>query len=296
MAVAAEMGRGVKRLPILLLFATALNAATYAVTVAGLGGEADYEQRFAAWARDVGKLVQSETLTGADSTRERVRAALQKIAQTASAEDDFLLTLIGHGTFDGVEYRFNLPGPDITASELAGLLNAIKAGRQLVVNTTSASGGSLDALKAANRVVVTATKSGTERLVTVFGRYWIEALRDPAADTDKNESISAAEAFRYAEQKTKNFYETQKRLATEHPQLTDAGTGIAGRFLLARFGSAGAAMKDPAKRAMLTRKENLEQQIDKLKYEKAAMPTADYKKQLTALLLELAKIQEELDK
>ncbi|MBI4874231.1 MAG: hypothetical protein HY822_06335, partial [Acidobacteria bacterium] len=223
------------------------------------------------------------------------RAVLKKVGEGATPEDDFVLTLIGHGTWDGVDYRFNLPGPDITAAELAGLLNGIRAGRQLVVVTTSSSGGALEALKAPNRVVVTATRSGTERLVAVFGRYWIEALRDPSADTDKNESISAAEAFRYAEQKTKGFYETQKRLATEHPQLAEAGPGLAGRFLLARFGSAGAALRDPAKRALLERKEALEQQIDKLKYEKAALPDADYKKTLTALLLKLAQTQEQLD-
>jgi hypothetical protein len=57
-----------------------------------------------------------------------------------------------------------------------------------------------------------------------------------------------------------------------------------------------AALKDPAKRALIAKKEDLEQQIDKLKYEKAAMPTPEYKKQLTALLLELAKVQAELDK
>ena len=40
----------------------------------------------------------------------------------------------------------------------------------------------------------------------------------------------------------------------------------------------------------------MEQQIDKLKYEKAATPPDEYKKQLAALLLELARTQEELDK
>ena len=29
-------------------------------------------------------------------------------------------TLIGHGTYDGVDYKFNIPGADITAAELAG--------------------------------------------------------------------------------------------------------------------------------------------------------------------------------
>ncbi len=284
------------RLALALLLAGALDGATYSVTVAGLGGEAGYEQRFVAWARDLARLAPSETLTGAVATRDRLREVLQRIAREATADDDFILTLIGHGTWDGVDYRFNLPGPDITAAELAGLLTAVKAGRQLVVNTTSASGASIEPLKALNRVVIAATKSGTERLVTVFARYWVEALRDPSADTDKNESISAAEAFRYATEKTKSFYETQKRLATEHAMMEEAEQGLAGRFVLARFGSAGAALSNPAKRALLARKESIEQAIDKLKYEKAALPAAEYTKQLTALLLELARVQEELDK
>ena len=46
---------------------------------------------------------------------------------------------------------------------------------------------------------------------------------------------------------------------------------------------------------LLARKEQIEQAIDKLKYEKAAMPAADYRKQLSALLVELARIQEEIE-
>ena len=57
-----------------------------------------------------------------------------------------------------------------------------------------------------------------------------------------------------------------------------------------------AAASDPVKRKLLAKKEELEQQIDLLKYQKAAMPVTEYKKQLTALLLELARTQEELDK
>ena len=37
--------------------------------------------------------------------------------------------------------------------------------------------------------------------------------------------ISALEAFQYAEQKTTKFYETNKRLATEHAVLEDTGKG-----------------------------------------------------------------------
>ena len=41
----------------------------------------------------------------------------------------------------------------------------------------------------------------------------------------------------------------------------------------------------PNKRPLLDKKEEIENAIDKLKYEKAAMNAAEYKKQLTALLL-----------
>ena len=35
-----------------------------------------------------------------------------------------MVMLIGHGAFDGVEYKINLPGPDLSAGELASLLDA----------------------------------------------------------------------------------------------------------------------------------------------------------------------------
>jgi hypothetical protein len=63
-----------------------------------------------------------------------------------------------------------------------------------------------------------------------------------------------------------------------------------------RLGANAAAARDPDKRPLLDKKEEIENAIDKLKYEKASMNAADYKKQLTALLLELAKTQEALDK
>ncbi len=63
-----------------------------------------------------------------------------------------------------------------------------------------------------------------------------------------------------------------------------------------RLGASAAAARNPAKAALLEKKERIEQEIDRLKYRKAALPAAEYRKQLTALLLELALTQEELDK
>ena len=59
---------------------------------------------------------------------------------------------------------------------------------------TSSSGGCIEVLRKPNRVLITATKTGSEKNATVFARYWAEALRDPAADSDKNETVSAQNA------------------------------------------------------------------------------------------------------
>ncbi len=56
-------------------------AATYILTVAGLGGEPDYEQRFTMLAADTDKILHSggqsdrivETLKGADATRAKMQ-------------------------------------------------------------------------------------------------------------------------------------------------------------------------------------------------------------------------------
>jgi hypothetical protein len=299
----------------LLALTLPAHAATYFVIVAGLGGEPDYEQRFASATNDLDRIFKSSgpsvhvvSLIGPRATAAQVTQALEAVARDAKPDDDFALILIGHGSFDGVEYKFNLVGPDMTAAQIAALCDRIPARRQLVVDTTSASGGAIPAFERPGRGIIAATKSGTEKNATVFARYWVEALQDPAADTDKSESVSAMEAFSYATRKTAAFYDAQKRLATEHAVFNDTGRGepvreagsgqgtLLSSFTLLRLGGTPQAINDPAKRALLERKETLEQKIDSLKYQKAAMDPADYKKQLTEALLELAQVQEELEK
>ncbi|PYR68750.1 MAG: hypothetical protein DMF88_08160 [Acidobacteria bacterium] len=300
-----------------LLAATPARASVYVVTVSGLVGEPDYDQRFTASAVDLDKAFKAAgpalhvyTLTGKEATRAHVTQVLGDVARAAKPDDDFVLVLIGHGSYDGVEYKFNLLGPDMSAADIAALCDRVPATRQLVVNTTSASGGSLSALQRAGRAVIAATKTGTEKNATVFARYWVEALQDPAADVDKNEAVSALEAFQYADRKTAEYYTSQKRLATEHPIFEDTGHGEAvrtpsvengeGRLLaslvLVRLGDARQKALDPAKVALLAKKEDLERQIDILKYQKAAMAPSDYETQLKNLLVGLARLQVDLDK
>jgi hypothetical protein len=295
--------------------AVAARAESYYLVVAGLGGEAEYEQRFTGWASDLTKLLKTEpnskveTLAGKDATKANIEAKMREVASASKPDDEFVLLLIGHGSFDEQDYKFNIPGPDISAKELAAGLDKIQA-KQAVILMTSSSGGAIPVLQKPKRVVVTATKSGTEKNATIFARYFIEALRDKEADTDKSEILTVQEAFHYAEQKTAKFFETQKRLATEHAVIEDAGKGegvkdpspdngeglVAGRFALLHLGSVAALVNDPEKQKLLKHKEDLEAAIDQLKYEKASMALPQYRQQMQEYLLDLAKTQEALDK
>jgi hypothetical protein len=300
-----------------LVGASVAHADSYYVNVAGLGGEADYEQRFTALASDLDRITKAGgatahvvTLSGPEATRDHLQQALLDIAAAAHADDVLVITLVGHGSFDGTQYKFNLPGPDVSAEQLALWCEHVAATRQLIINTTSASGGSVKALQRHDRVVITSTKAGTEKNATVFARYWVEALQDPGADLDKNQIITGLEAFQYATRKTAAFYETEKRLATEHAQFEEGGKaapvraaaadGDAGRmlasFALVRLGGGSQGASDPAKVALLGQKEQLEQKIDLLKYQRAAMSPEDYRRQLSQTLVALAKVQQELDK
>jgi hypothetical protein len=299
----------------LLSFVMPVAAATYYVNLGGLGGQEDYESRFRAQIEELDKLTRGApgakvwSASGPAGTRAKIKEIFGQVAKEAKAEDVLVVTLIGHGTHDGEEFKFNVTGPDITGKELAQWLEPVAAKRQVVVNAASASGASMKDLQRDGRVVITATKSATERLAPVFGRYWLEALRDPASDADKNEVVTALEAYRYAENKVTKYFESTKRLATEHAMLADTANGepqripdpakgqaqTALRTPVLAFGSIQNAAKSPEKQKLLEQREALEQQIDQLKLRKAAMPGEDYRLQLRGLLLQLARVQQELD-
>ena len=68
-----------------VFFLTTLHATTFYLTVAGIGGEPDYEQRFTSQALEIDKLVKAggpdasvTTLSGAQATKSAVRSAAAK--------------------------------------------------------------------------------------------------------------------------------------------------------------------------------------------------------------------------
>jgi hypothetical protein len=106
-----------------------------------------------------------------------------------------------------------------------------------------------------------------------------------------------------------SYYETQKRLSTEHGVMDDTGKSegvkdpsaengqglIAGRIPLLHLGSVASYVNDPKKQELLQQKDALEIKIDELKYRKAAISERDYTNQMRQLLLDLAKVQAGLD-
>lgn len=318
MASTAPLGCCLKFFVLLWLSTLLLHAKTYYVAIAGLGGDPEYESQFSRWSADLdhqlkqnGADKQVQTVSGSAATREHIHQILSQLATQLNVDDAFALILIGHGTFDGETYKFNVPGPDVTAGDLREWLSHFKSNKQLVANLTSCSGASMAALAAKDRIVITATKSGNEKNATVFPRYFIDALHDPAADTDKNGVISALEAFRYAQQRVAAYFTEEKLIASEHALFSDTGLSngvrdpgphnqqglLAASFPLFRSSSELSSGKtDPAKQKLIGHKDDLEAQLDRLKYQKESLPESQYKQQLTALLLDLARTQAEIDK
>ncbi|MCY3622793.1 MAG: hypothetical protein OXH68_13905 [Gammaproteobacteria bacterium] len=261
--------------------------------VTGLAGEPDYAREFAqqgdASARHAEATGATVTLlTEENAGREGIRAAIETMARESKASDRIVVQLIGHGTFDGEHYRFNVPGPDPTAEDLAAWLKPATAKRQLAVIATSASGAAQDVLAQAGRAVITATRHGRERNASLFGGFWALALDSPGADVDKDDRISADEAFRFAERALAAYYEDHQRIATEHPRLE----GDAGSFIVAR--TRPGEPVEPELLHLVGRVDELTAAIDELKTDRRVLTDDDYFARLQDLLLELARVDQEL--
>ncbi|MEX2300670.1 MAG: hypothetical protein WD733_07020 [Bryobacterales bacterium] len=273
---------------------------THFVILSGLGGEPLYEKRFAEQVKELEKVARRNAgdaslvhaLSGEAATRKAIEELFARLKKDVAPEDSLAVVLLGHGSYDGYDYKLNVPGPDITGERLRVLFEGVPAERQLVVNTTSASGAVMELWKSDKRVVVAATKNGRERTATTFAQFFVEALASAEADTDKSESITAQEAYTYAERKVKDFYESEMRLATEHSRMEGE---LAGSFTLARLGKALEAAADPATREMMARREALEQQVGALKLRKESMAEQQYFDELQKVLIELAQLQTKID-
>ncbi|HWN99736.1 MAG TPA: hypothetical protein VNS63_10745, partial [Blastocatellia bacterium] len=140
------------------------------------------------------------------ATAAEVRKSFAAIKSAANGDSLVLVVLIGHGTFDSLQAKFNLIGPDLTAKDYADLVGALPTRRVVFVNCSSSSGEFVKPLSAPGRVVITATRSGNEQNATVFAEHFIAGLTGLAADADKNGRVSVLEVFNYATKTTADWY------------------------------------------------------------------------------------------
>lgn len=202
------------------------------LVIVGAGGTPEYVTRFAAWAKlweqacaKSNAAFMSVGLEEAGTSSDLAR--IQQVLTDPSAETTapLWLVLIGHGTFDGRTAKFNLRGPDLSASDLSEWLKPLR--RPIaVIDSTSSSAPFLKELSSPGRIIITATKSGFEQNYARFGQYFATAIVDPNADLDKDGQTSLLEAFLSASHATGQFYAGAGRLATEHALLDDNGDGL----------------------------------------------------------------------
>ncbi|HKS57317.1 MAG TPA: hypothetical protein VJS12_18620 [Steroidobacteraceae bacterium] len=276
------------------------SAAPFTFIVAGLGGEPDYEQRFREQAAAIAEAAEKAAgapghvvvLTGEQARRESLRKELEAFAGKVKANDSATVVLIGHGSYDGEEYRFNLPGTDITGSELAQLFDKLAAKQQLIVNATSASGATIDLWKRPERIVITATKSGGERTATRFAQFWAQAVTGDGADVNKDEVVTAAEAFDFANRQVAASYKSDVALATEHARMAADESAT---FLVARVSGSAVGSTNPEVAALLTQRGQIEHDLAGVKERKAALSQDEYYDALEGVLVKLALLQKQID-
>jgi hypothetical protein len=289
----------------------------FAVIINGAGGEPAYAKQFEQWTTELNavlserfgfdsKQVRILTEKPADTTSSRataaeVRGTFATLKSQLDANSVLFVFLIGHGSFDGKESKFNLVGPDLSASEYNVLLSALPTRRIVVFNMASASGEFIKSLAAKGRIIVTATRNGQETNATRFAGFFVAALNATDADTDQDGHTSVLETFVYANRLTEDFYKRAGRLATEHAMLDDNGDGVghekveAGEGLLARatyLDSLGVdeAAANAAIGRLLKERARLEGEIEQLIARKANMSETEYEANLERLFIELAKV------
>ena len=282
----------------------------FAVIINGASGEAAYAKQFEHWTNELSSVLserfgfdgkQVKVLPEKQATAEEVKRTFATLKTQLNTNNILFVFFIGHGSYDRKESKFNLVGPDLSASEYNVLLSSLPTHRVVVFNMSSASGEFVKSLAAKGRIVVTATRNGQETNATRFAGFLIAALNATDADTDQDGHTSVLEAFVYANRLTADFYNRAGRLATEHALLDDNGDGVghekieAGEGLLARATYLDSLSVDEAAANVATAKlfkerMRLEGEIEQLIARKGSMPEAEYEARLERLFIELAKV------
>jgi NAD(P)-dependent dehydrogenase (short-subunit alcohol dehydrogenase family) len=269
-------------------------AETRALIATGLGGTPDYDIEFQRHAKRLASRLEEVSddvtlLLGDSADTEAVRTAFDALKGRLAPTDTLLFAYVGHGSWDGEHFKFNVTGRDFTADDLKGWLDPAVARNQIVIVTGASSGAVQDVLAADHRTVITATRSGEQRNATVFGRFFTAALEDDEADIDKDKRVSAIEAFRYAESSVERYYDREGEMTVEHPVTSGPEPVIVLALLETR------PDVSPVSSHLHAQRDSLELEIADLRGNKAAYTQEDYFAALQTLLLELAMVQAQIE-
>jgi hypothetical protein len=266
----------------------------------GLGGLPEYDENFSKWAEAVEKLCREDLgaqvikLEGSSHRRADFQSAFDRISTSLAAEGDCWVFLIGHGSYDGRDYKFNIAGPDLLGRDLSLFLDALGERSSYTILATSSSGVLISKLSGSNRVVVSATKNEREKIAPLFMSFFLEASRSAEADLDKNGSVSLKEAFVLSEALIQDWYEGKKRLQTEHPLLDDEG-GRGGLSSVAYLSKPPEqSYRSLEARRLIPERIRLEREIEEIKLRKTEMTEEEYYGKLEEFLIELATLNERI--
>ena len=220
-------------------------AAAFDVIISGSGGEAIYAERFGDWAqrlrqalidrcghpKDHVRLL-NETGENADgvASKQGIGKALRELSERVTPSDDAFVFLIGHGTYRRRVAKLNLPGPDLTAAELDGLLKLLPARRVVIVNSASMSAPFVNALSRDGRIVCASTRNANQRDATRFMGFFVQALEDGNADQNRDDRISILEICTQAASLTDAWFLGEGLIPTENAILDDNGDGLGTRL------------------------------------------------------------------
>ncbi|MEE2636678.1 MAG: hypothetical protein VYE68_05520 [Acidobacteriota bacterium] len=306
---------------LLLLTVTATGQDQYALIVSGASGGEPFRERHEQWRTHLVTVLRNQpgfdekhlTVLGETpgpdvgrASREGVFQALDALAERVPQDAVVYVVLIGHGTFDGTDAKFNLVGPDLSATDWDTLLTRFR-GQVVFVNTTAASSPFIDRLSQPGRVVVTATESPVQRFDTTFPQFFVEAFTEPAADRDKNGQVSVLEAFEFASDQVRRWYQRRGRLSTERALIDDNGDrrgreagqpGPDGRLAARLYLGAGPPddpeINDPVLAPLIAERRALLTALDELRATKDSLPETTYRAELERTLVALARLSRDI--
>lgn len=306
----------------------------YAVILAGAAIEEQYKKQIKRWALLLHDILTKDYRYEADqivmlmdqedpedprisgsSRGDNIKYKLQELKEVLNPGDQVFIFLLGHGTSNEESAKFVISGTDITAQDVAAILETFSEQDIVLVNATSSSYPFCALLSGPGRVIVSATRSRAEKYDTIFAEFFIAALDGHAGDRDKNRRVSIWEAFRFASQKVEKWYADQNRIPTEHAVLDDNGDGIfsddpnqlENDGLLAQIAYLDlipAKLTDDKRitaaesaiiRNLTVQMRELERSVFLLRNRKAELPTELYQREMEVLLIDLARTSRKLN-